>query len=187
MSREQLIALTSLSMRLSQENGGARRNLSGGVSSAFEHRALPYVARMIDDASVHLAGMRMCGIVASNPKTKHTSEKSFGACMRELTMKMTGELPSLEKPDRIANMLNQIQSQRLDQAAASINRLVKLAGDREVAVNFYSISDLLFFWGNGYTEGSRKSRRRTLRDYYSNTKTVEPTIITTATKELSPA
>lgn len=145
-----------------------RKNLAGGIADVTASRALPYVSRMLDDPRHHKVGIRMAGLIGFHPNVVHSTEQSFGASMRQLTMVMTDELPSLDSPDRIANSLAAIQNQRMDQAAMTISRLVSLAGARGISINFHSIASMLAYWGHGITEASRDQRRRALRDYYTN-------------------
>jgi len=164
----QFLALTHSAKALASNSSVHARALRGGISTAFEHNALKYVAHHLPETADHTAGMRLCGIIGGNPKAVEPSTPTtFGATMRALTIKRTGSAPSLESVDSVANTLNALQSQRIDQAAQSINRLVNRAVAEGLPVDFTSIARTLYYWGHGFTEGSRKARGSILRDYYT--------------------
>lgn len=194
MSNKEFHALTSAAMNMARESAPHRKALAGGMSSAFEHNAQKYVSRFLSNPTDHPAGIRLCGIIGTNIRATHSDSLSLGASMRQLTLKMTGktEMP-LDNDDRVANTLNRIQNQRLDQAAQSLNRLITLAVAKDIPINFHSVADLLFYWGKGDSAGSRMTRRRLLRDYYTNrstkavTETEDAEIISINIKEIAAA
>lgn len=169
MSKHPIHQFTNEALRLCAESSTHRRALAGGIAEVTSNRALKYVYEHLQDPRHHKVGIRMAGLIGFHPNVVHSTEQSFGASMRQLTRVMTNELPNLDSPDRIANSLSAIQSQRMDQAAMTISRLVSLAGARGVSINFHSIASSLAYWGSGITEASRDQRRRLLRDYYTHT------------------
>lgn len=169
MSKHPIHQFTNIALALCAESGAHRRGLAGGIADVTARRALPYVYQHLQDPRHHKVGIRMAGLIGFHPNVVHSTEQSFGASMRQLTIEMTDGLPDLDSPDRVANSLSAIQNQRMDQAAMTISRLVSLAGARGVPVNFHSIASMLAYWGNGITAASRDQRRRALRDYYTHT------------------
>lgn len=131
------------------------REMKKGLNKHTEHYAYPHVLPRVPHISQEDRVLRIAGLIASESRP-YDAEVDFGRWLNE---------DRDAKKENIENRLLRLMNLNFDQAIDEIVRLFKLTGNPG-GLNWYRLAETLFFWGDGVSDGSLKTRQSILRDYY---------------------
>jgi CRISPR type I-E-associated protein CasB/Cse2 len=159
-----------------------RNELRGGIDLIGEHYAVPHLAPLMGECrglQQRDAIVRAAAITAINDHCPQKTSRSvkgqdstapyrLGHALRELTRQRTGKYPSTNpaKRDSVARRLTLLPEMDFDSAVDTLSALVSFANSERISVNFFDLASTLFFWGDGLTDDSVRTRNRVLSDYY---------------------
>ena len=133
------------------DNKTVNRDLRKGLVKHTEHYAYSHVIPLAENPRDEERLLRIAGLVSTYPVAQ--GEQSFGSWLYG------------KKSKSVEDRLSRIVSLSFEQAVSEFSRILKMVGN-EGSFNWYRLADTLFFWGNGITDMSLKSRQKTLREYY---------------------
>ncbi len=159
-----------------------RNELRQGIDIVGEHYAVPHLGPLMSECpslQQRDAIVRAAAITAINdhcPQKDSRPAKGqdgtvpyrLGHALRELTRQRTGKLPSATpaKRDSVANRLGLLPEMDFDSAVDTVSALLSFANSERISVNFFDLANTLYFWGDGLTDNSVRTRNRVLSDYY---------------------
>ncbi len=159
-----------------------RNELRGGIDVIDEHYAVPHLAPLMGECRAlqqRDAIVRAAAITAINDHCPQRDSRPvkgedasvpyrLGHALRELTRQRTGSFPSPDpaKRDSVARRLALLPEMDFDSAVDTVSALVSFANSERISVNFFDLARTLFFWGDGLTDDSVRTRNRVLSDYY---------------------
>jgi len=159
-----------------------RNELRGGIDVIGELTAVPHLAPLMGecrglqqrDAIVRAAAITAindhCPQKDSRPVKGEDASVPYrlGHALRELTRQRTGKYPSPDpaKRDSVARGLALLPEMDFDSAVETVSILISFANSERISVNFFDLARTLFFWGDGLTDDSVRTRNRVLSDYY---------------------
>lgn len=154
--------------RRERDDRGALADLRRGIAPLTERYALPYVAAFTDaDPHTEKVLLRAVAIVARNRDAGHDDTVTFGGSLRELFYRVNGKYPDAGTTGTIARRVLALPSYDFDAAVEVVDGLVGYCATNRVAVDFYGLTRLLFYWGNGVSDASLKVRNRVVRDFFT--------------------
>lgn len=172
----------ALQTRARPDLGWKRNELRHGVDAIGEHYAIPHLAPLMGECHGQQqrdALMRATAIVAINDKCPQRDSRTtaadgnlapyrLGHAFRALTRQRTGKLPATNPAERdsVARRLSLLPESDFDSAVDTLSALVAFANTERIAVNFYDLARTLFWWADGLTDDSVRTRNRVLSDYY---------------------
>lgn len=163
-----------------------RNELRGGIDVIGEHYAVPHLAPLFAECAglqQRDAIVRATAITAINDHCPHRTSRSvkgqdeptppyrLGHALRQLTRQRTGKYPSATPANRdsVARRLALLPEMDFDSAVDTVSALVAFANSERISVNFFDLAATLYFWGDGLTDHSVRTRNRVLSDYYGAT------------------
>ncbi|MCL2453845.1 MAG: type I-E CRISPR-associated protein Cse2/CasB [Micrococcales bacterium] len=169
--------------RRRRDDRGALADLRRGIVPLTERYALPYVATFTDaDPHTEKVLLRAVGIIAGNLDAPHSGDTTFGGSLRELFYRLNGKYPDADTTGTITRRVLALPSYDFDAAVQAIDGLVGYCGTHRVPMNFYNLTRLLFYWGNGVTDASIEVRNRVVRDFFTP-RPARPTPTDSTTKD----
>jgi CRISPR type I-E-associated protein CasB/Cse2 len=159
-----------------------RNELRGGIDAIGEHYAVPHLAPLMTECGSlqqRDAIVRAAAITAINDHCPQKDSRPvkgqdapvpyrLGHALRELTRQRTGKNPSTTPANRdsVARRLTLLPEMDFDSAVDTVSALVSFANSERISVNFFDLASTLYFWGDGLTDNSVRTRNRVLSDYY---------------------
>jgi hypothetical protein len=165
-----------------------RNELREGIDVVGEHYAVPHLGPLMAECGGpegkrlqrRDALVRAAAITAINDRCPQRDSRPvkgqdepvapyrLGHAMRELTRVRTGKYPSTvpAKRDSVAKRLALLPEMDFDSAVDTVSALVAFANSERVSVNFFDLGKTLYFWGQGLTDSSVRTRNLVLSDYY---------------------
>lgn len=159
-----------------------RNELRGGIDVIGEHFAVPHLAPLMSECATlqqRDAIVRAAALTAIND---HCAQKDsrpikdqdivvpyrLGHALRALTRQRTGKNPTATTANRdsVARRLALLPEMDFDSAVETVAVLVSFANSERIPVNFFDLASTLYFWGDGLTDHSVRTRNRVLSDYY---------------------
>jgi CRISPR type I-E-associated protein CasB/Cse2 len=161
-------AITVALERRQRDDRGAMADLRRGIVPLTERYALPYIASFTDgNAHTEKVLLRTVAIIARNRDVAHNDALTFGGSLRELFYRVNGKYPDADTTGTITRRVLSLPSYDFEPAVEAIDGLVDYCNTNRVAVNFYDLARLLFYWGNGVTDTSLAVRNRIVRDFFT--------------------
>ena len=158
-------SLVRYALRARTDNPGAAARMRFGLDPLTEARAYSDVLPFGDNKAL----LRTAALICLHPSIPQVEGVSLGVSFRKISNAKFGDLDP-DRPNTIATRLLQMADQDLDEASSSINRILSMADNLNIGVNYYRLGDTLLHWGNGISEESQHVRRRLLRDFYQQQK-----------------
>lgn len=161
-----------------------RNELRGGIDVIGAHTALPHLAPLFAECrgtQQQDALLRAAAITALCVNSAHRTGEALqgqpgapyrlGHTFRALTRKRTGKPPATRPSERdsVARRLALLPEMDFDSAVETLSALLSFANTEGVPVNFYNLTETLFFWGDGLNDASMRTRNRILSDYFGAT------------------
>lgn len=132
-------------------NKSLRRDLQKGASRHTEHYAYQHVIPLSAGELTEERLLRIAALIAGSDVSH--GDQSFGEWLQG------------KKSKNAENRLLAMMNLNFEQAISEIARLLKSV-DNSGSFNWFDLADTLFFWGNGISDASLKTRQKLLRDYY---------------------
>lgn len=157
------------------EDTKLRSALRAGAVQHTEARAYPYILPFTGEqvsAQQRTALLRACSLLAQFPEL-FTIDATIGInSVGQFLAKAIYTAPesSSNTEQVVGQRIEYLHNQDLEEAAATLRRIfsyLQSIGARK-RLNAYSLVQLLWYWGNGYTESSLNHRLRVLQDFYSS-------------------
>lgn len=143
-------------------------NLRKGLSPSTQQYAYPYVLPLLprgasdreQEVCLLVAALIAAGgHIASDEEDGRPEPLDLGAWL--------GRSP-LSDSASVESRVKFLHTQDLNEAALSMNRLITFVGrEYNRSLDWFSVARTLFFWGNGVSESSLRSRMSVARGFYN--------------------
>jgi len=154
--KRELTALELLVVR-ALDNGNmrsqVRREIAKGFSKHTEHYAYPHVMPLAQGKWNEERLLRIGGLIALS-SVSHNGEVSFG------TWCANSRVNGIE--ERLMRIVNLPFGPTVDE----VLRILTLVGTSNGGFNWYRLAEVLYWWGDGFSEKSIDTRQSILREFF---------------------
>lgn len=151
--------LVGFALNSRKKNPGFRRNIEKGLNPRTEQYAYSAIIPLSEGANQETRFVRIAGLIASSDIPQN-SKVTFGKWLANITNQSSG----VEK--KLLRFIYLDSNQIYQEVMRVISYATSKNNKTSEGFDWYRLAETLYYWGDGVSENSVKTRQSILKDFY---------------------